>query len=77
MPISKSQDLPRRGGGWWPLFGGRSSSVQWGDHEGRVTVIDGADESWVCQGLDSFAGSGPSGITHRKTLVGELSVTVR
>jgi hypothetical protein len=50
--------------------------VPWRDHEGRGTLTEGADESWIEQGLDFLAGSGASGVTHRTTLVGGLAVTL-
>lgn len=52
MPVSKPQNLPRGGGGRWPLCGAGFSSVQWGDLEvGYTVVTEAADQTWVYQGL--------------------------
>ena len=51
MPVSKPQDLPRGGGGRWPLCGAGFSSVQWGDLEVGYTVTEAGDQTWVYRGL--------------------------
>ena len=51
MPVSKPQDLPRGGGGRWPLCGTGFSSVQWGDLEVGYTVTTPADHTELYKGL--------------------------
>ena len=51
MPVSKLQDLPRGGGGRWPLCGTGFSSVQWGDLEVGHTVTPQGDHTALYKGL--------------------------
>lgn len=51
MPVSKPQDLPRGGGGRWPLCGTGFSSVQWGDLEVGYTVTAPGDHTELYKGL--------------------------
>ncbi len=51
MPVSKPQDLPRGGGGRWPLCGAGFSSAQWGDMEVGYTVTGAGDHTPVYEGL--------------------------
>ena len=76
MPMSKSQDRPRGGGGRRPLFMGAPAQCSGGDHEGRDTVTEDADESWVGQRLDCLAGFRTPSVTHGTTLAGQLAVTL-
>lgn len=53
MPVSKPSDLPKGGGGRWPLCGeGGFRSEQWGDLEvGYTSVSDPVDVRAVYAGL--------------------------
>jgi hypothetical protein len=51
MPVSKLQDLPRGGGGRWPVCGTGFSSVQWGDLEVGYTVTPSGDHTSLYKGL--------------------------
>jgi hypothetical protein len=51
MPVSKPQDLPRGGGGRWPLCGVGFQSAQWGDLEVGYTVTEPVDCTPAYQGL--------------------------
>jgi len=51
MPVSTPQDLPRGGGGRWPLCGTGFGSVQWGDLEVGHTITDPGDHTPLYEGL--------------------------
>jgi hypothetical protein len=52
MPVSKPSELPKGGGGRWPLSGTGFRSAHWGDLEiGFTTVDEPADISSMYQGL--------------------------
>jgi hypothetical protein len=52
MPVSKPSDLPKGGGGRWPLCGVGFRSAHWGDMEvGFTTVAQAADVSAGYAGL--------------------------
>jgi hypothetical protein len=51
MPVSKPQDLPRGGGGRWPLCGAGFRSTQWGDLEVGYTETDAGDHTPLYKGL--------------------------
>jgi hypothetical protein len=51
MPVSKPTDLPRGGGGRWPLCGVGFQSVQWGDMEVGFTTAEPMDCSPLYAGL--------------------------
>ena len=51
MPVSKLQDLPKGGGGRWPICGVGFRSVQWGDLEVGFTETGVGDHSDLYEGL--------------------------
>ena len=51
MPVSKPADLPRGGGGRWPICGTGFQSAQWGDMEVGYTVTGAGDHTDVYRGL--------------------------
>jgi hypothetical protein len=51
VPVSKPRDLPRGGGGRWPLCGTGFRSVQWGDLEVGYTETDAGDHTALYVGL--------------------------
>ncbi len=51
MPVSKPSELPKGGGGRWPLCGAGFRSERWGDMEIGYTTCDPGDHSELYEGL--------------------------
>lgn len=51
MPVSKPSELPKGGGGRWPLCGAGFRSERWDDLEVGFTTCDPADHTLLYEGL--------------------------